>query len=143
MQTGRLRKSLDVPKFYDELKDKFSDGIKSAFSIAKKSDRAVAIEEVRQNILVAYEDLDEIMTGKLMSAFKKLEKEIVRKTILSGEPRIDGRDQDTVRPIFVETGILPKPRSIAFYKGRDASIGSCYSCFTEGCPKTRNFIWRR
>ena len=51
MQIGRLRKKLDVPKFYDELKDKFSDDIKGAFSIAKKSDRAVAIEEVRQNIL--------------------------------------------------------------------------------------------
>ena len=41
------------------------------------------------------------MTGKLMSAFKKLEKEIVRKTILTGEPRIDGRDQDTVRPVLL------------------------------------------
>ena len=110
-----IEEELDVPKFYDELKDKFSDDIKSAFSIAKKSDRAVAIEEVRQNILAAYEDLDEIMIGKLMSAFKKLEKEIVRKTILTGEPRIDGRDQDTVRPIFVETGILPRAHGASLF----------------------------
>ena len=79
-----------------------------------------------------------------MSAFKKLEKEIVRKTILSGEPRIDGRDKDTVRPIFVETGILPRAMEHHFLQeGETASIGSCYSCITEGCPKTRNFIWRR
>jgi polyribonucleotide nucleotidyltransferase len=34
-----------------------------------------------------------------------VEKDVVRKSILSNEPRIDGRDLDTVRPIFVETNV--------------------------------------
>ena len=45
--------------------------------------------------------------GKLMNAFKLVEKDVVRKSILSNEPRIDGRDLDTVRPIFAETNVLP------------------------------------
>ena len=52
MQIGKLRKSFDVPKnFMMNLKINSQTILKVLFSIAKKSDRAVAIEEVRQNIL--------------------------------------------------------------------------------------------
>ena len=43
-----------------------------------------------------------------MKAFKNVEKSVVRKSILSNQPRIDGRDLDTVRPIEVETSFLQK-----------------------------------
>ena len=43
--------------------------------------------------------------ARILGAFKNLEKDIVRKNILSNQPRIDGRDTDTVRPIFIETDV--------------------------------------
>ena len=61
--------------------------------------------------------------GKLMSEFKKLEKDIVRGNILNNQPRIDGRDLDTVRPIFVETNILPGAHGSAlFTRGETQAI---------------------
>ena len=48
-------------------------------------------------------------------AFKKIEKQIVRKKLIDGQPRIDGRDLDTVRPIFVETDVLPSAHGSALF----------------------------
>ncbi|GIT39467.1 MAG: hypothetical protein Ct9H300mP8_06630 [Gammaproteobacteria bacterium] len=49
-------------------------------------------------------------------AFGELEKKIVRERVLNGEPRIDGRDLKTVRPISVEVGTLPKTHGSALFQ---------------------------
>jgi polyribonucleotide nucleotidyltransferase len=51
----------------------------------------------------------------VMGAVEKLEKKIVRGRILSGEPRIDGRDTRTVRPIVIRTGVLPRTHGSALF----------------------------
>jgi len=53
--------------------------------------------------------------GAVMGAFEKLEKKIVRGRILAGEPRIDGRDSRTVRPIVIRTGVLPRTHGSALF----------------------------
>ncbi len=47
--------------------------------------------------------------------FFKLESNIVRQRILNGEPRIDGRDASTVRPITVKAGVLPRTHGSALF----------------------------
>ena len=60
---------------------------------------------------------------KILGAFKNLEKDIVRRNILSNQPRIDGRDTDTVRPIFIETDVLPSAHgSSLFTRGETQAI---------------------
>ncbi|MSP48386.1 MAG: polyribonucleotide nucleotidyltransferase [Alphaproteobacteria bacterium] len=49
------------------------------------------------------------------AVFKELESQIVRGNILSGKPRIDGRDTKTVRPIVAEVGILPRAHGSALF----------------------------
>ena len=51
----------------------------------------------------------------IKDAFKKLEKKIVRSRIIAGEPRIDGRDNTTVRPIEIRTGVLPRTHGSALF----------------------------
>ena len=45
----------------------------------------------------------------------ELESKIVRSQILEGEPRIDGRDTRTVRPISISTGVLPRTHGTALF----------------------------
>ena len=53
----------------------------------------------------------------------ELESKIVRNQILSGEPRIDGRDTRTVRPISIRTGVLPRTHGSAlFTRGETQAI---------------------
>ena len=109
--------------YYDELQSNHKDEIENAFKISNKAERNEALKEIRDKIKENYEELDELDMGKLMSEFKKLEKDIVRGNILNNQPRIDGRALDTVRPIFVETNILPGAHGSAlFTRGETQAI---------------------
>jgi len=113
----------ETPSYYSELKDKYTDQIKNAFTIKIKSERSEAISKIKEDIVNSYPEADDIQLGKILGAFKNLEKDIVRQNILSNQPRIDGRDTDTVRPIFIETDVLPSAHgSSLFTRGETQAI---------------------
>tara|TARA_B100000676_G_scaffold214981_1_gene211445 strand:- start:180 stop:2285 length:2106 start_codon:yes stop_codon:yes gene_type:complete len=118
-----IENSTETNTYYSELESKYKSEITDAFKISIKSERNDKLGQIRDSILAQYEELDEIEVGKVLSAFKKLEKDIVRSNILNDRPRIDGRDLDTVRPIFVETNILPSAHGSAlFTRGETQAI---------------------
>ena len=109
--------------YYEELESNFKESITDAFKVSNKSERNEALKIIRDDIKEKHDDLDEIEMGKLMDDFKKLEKDIVRGNILNNQPRIDGRGLDTVRPIFVETNVLPGAHGSAlFTRGETQAI---------------------
>jgi polyribonucleotide nucleotidyltransferase len=113
----------ETPGYYSELQDKYTDQIKNAFTIKIKSERSEAISQIKEDIVNSYPEADDIQLGKILGAFKNLEKDIVRQNILSNQPRIDGRDTDTVRPIFIETDVLPSTHgSSLFTRGETQAI---------------------
>ena len=113
----------ETPGYYSELQDKYTDQIKNAFTIKIKSERSEAISKIKEDIVNSYSEADDIQLGKILGAFKNLEKDIVRQNILSNQPRIDGRDTDTVRPIFIETDVLPSAHgSSLFTRGETQAI---------------------
>ena len=62
--------------------------------------------------LAAEGDVDDVAVGNILFT---LESKIVRSQVLSGEPRIDGRDTRTVRPIEIRTGVLPRTHGSALF----------------------------
>jgi polyribonucleotide nucleotidyltransferase len=113
----------ESPVYYSELTEKYTNKITEAFTIKDKSERTTAIGSIKEDIVNSYPDADEIQLGKILGAFKNLEKDIVRRNILSNQPRIDGRDTDTVRPIFIETDVLPSAHgSSLFTRGETQAI---------------------
>ena len=113
----------ETPEYYAALQDKYTDQIKNAFTIKIKSERSEAISIIKEDIVNSYPEADDIQLGKILGAFKNLEKDIVRQNILSKQPRIDGRDTDTVRPIFIETDVLPSAHgSSLFTRGETQAI---------------------
>ena len=91
--------------------------IATAYQIAEKKARQDRLSEIRDQLiarLAGGEGGEEIET-KLKSTIKELEKSIVRKRILEGEPRIDGRDTRTVRPIDIRVGVLPRTHGSALF----------------------------
>ena len=105
----------NVTNYYSDVESKYKDEITEAFKISNKSDRNEALATIKAKIVEGYSDLDEFELGKVLSSFKELEKNIVRGNILNNMPRIDGRDLDTVRPIFVETDVLPSAHGSALF----------------------------
>jgi len=118
-----LEEDIAGTEYNTKIADTYTDEISQAFKIADKADRVEAVNTIKENILKEYEEFDEIEISKVMSAFKSVEKDVVRKSILSNEARIDGRDRDTVRPIYVETNILPSTHgSSLFTRGETQAI---------------------
>ena len=105
----------ETPVFYEALKEKYAISIEEAFKLADKTERTEALSIIKNSIVDDHEDLDDMQMSKVMGAFKKLESHVVRTNIIQNKPRIDGRDQDTVRPIYVETGLLPKAHGSALF----------------------------
>ena len=106
--------------------DSCTDGLKAAYSIADKMERQAAVGEVKKTAVDALcdeEDENAPSAGDVYTAVGKLEKFLVRDHILSGNPRIDGRDVTTVRPITVQTGLLPRTHGSAlFTRGETQAI---------------------
>ncbi|MDC1097521.1 polyribonucleotide nucleotidyltransferase [Gammaproteobacteria bacterium] len=102
--------------------------IEDAYKIADKSDRQEAMAAVKQKAVsdLLSDDADDSEAESLKSAIKVLEKNTVRGRILANEPRIDGRDKETVRPITIETGVLPRTHGSAlFTRGETQAIVTC------------------
>ena len=102
------------------------DGLTAAYSIANKLERQDAVAEVKKSVIASLcndEDENAPSAGDVGGAFYKLEKFLVRDHILSGNPRIDGRDVTTVRPITVKPGFLPRTHGSAlFTRGETQAI---------------------
>ena len=110
-----IKENEDESDYYSNIETKYKDQITDAFKISNKSDRNEALGEIKNQIVEEHSDLDDLELGKDLSSFKDLEKNIVRGNILNNMPRIDGRDLDTVRPIFVETGVLPSAHGSSLF----------------------------
>ncbi|MGD9860373.1 MAG: polyribonucleotide nucleotidyltransferase [Marinobacterium sp.] len=103
-------------------------GIASAYQVADKMQRQSSLAELRAQAVEALSGSEEGQpSGKEVSAiFSSLEKEIVRNRIIDGEPRIDGRDTKTVRPINVEIDLLKGVHGSAlFTRGETQAIATC------------------
>ncbi len=88
-----------------------------AYQMAEKMSRQQRVREIRGQLVAQLTTQEpERWTALVVeSAFEALESEIVRGRILSGQPRIDGRDTRTVRPITIRTGVLPRTHGSALF----------------------------
>ena len=102
------------------------EGLVAAYTIANKLERQVAVGEVKKaaiDSLCDEADENAPSASDVAGAFGKLEKFLVRDHILSGNPRIDGRAVNTVRPITVKPGLLPRTHGSAlFTRGETQAI---------------------
>ena len=88
-----------------------------AFRLRQKQARTLAISQAWDSVKAAVidENTDTLKTNEIKGIFKSMEAEIVRGQILAGEPRIDGRDTRTVRPISIKTSVLPRTHGSALF----------------------------
>jgi len=91
--------------------------LREAYKSHSKQERRTRIDEAckraRQELVPEGSTADHAQT--VADELSNLEAKIVRNQILDGEPRIDGRDTRTVRPISIRTGVLPRAHGTALF----------------------------
>ncbi|BBN59549.1 polyribonucleotide nucleotidyltransferase [Hydrogenovibrio marinus] len=106
-----------------ELKEKVYSAVRAdveaAYNIADKMERYAANDAAKEKVMAALVATEEnpagADAGEIEKLFGKLQKDIVRGRIIAGEPRIDGRDTKTIRPIACKVGVLPKVHGSALF----------------------------
>ena len=107
----------------EELKGQFEQKIVEAYKITDKLARYGQVGVIKKEAVELHAGEDGLPADDVIKAFSSLEKGVVRENVLSGKPRIDGRDYETVRPISVEVGVLPKAHGSAlFTRGETQAI---------------------
>ncbi len=91
--------------------------VNAAFQIKAKGPRSAKLDEIKNRVMseLITEATSTEDANKIKTEFFNLEAKTVRSQILNGEPRIDGRDTRTVRPITVRTGVLPRTHGSALF----------------------------
>jgi len=91
--------------------------VNAAFQIKAKGERSAKLDEIKNRVTDALitEETSTAEANEIKGEFFNLEAKVVRSQILNGEPRIDGRDTRTVRPIEVRTGVLPRTHGSALF----------------------------
>ncbi|WP_075879530.1 polyribonucleotide nucleotidyltransferase [Vreelandella massiliensis] len=109
--------------------DAFEAKVGDAYRITDKMARQDALAAAKEEALAQLVAVEgEVTEGKfpvdeVKGAFASLEKRVVRSRVVKGEPRIDGRDNQTVRPLAIEVGTLPKTHgSAVFTRGETQAI---------------------
>jgi len=110
---------------YNFIAKNYQESIRSAICSMAKSERSEALDKIQQQIILDLEEketqeVDSDLVAKMLSAYKK---SIVRSLILDKNIRADGRALDEVRPIDIETNILPSVHgSCLFTRGETQAL---------------------
>ena len=99
----------------EKIKQAYSNKIEDAFKIADKVSRNSTLKEISKSALNDFLNEEESNKDLVINLVRSIEKDIVRKNVLEGKPRIDGRDSKTVRNISIETGLLERTHGSALF----------------------------
>lgn len=108
-------------ELHSQLRDLTAGKIAEAYSIREKQARYAALDTIRKDAAAALQSqVDASGQPKwkeavVKEAVGKIEKTLVRERILNKEPRIDGRDTKTIRPISIRVGVLPRTHGSALF----------------------------
>jgi polyribonucleotide nucleotidyltransferase len=100
----------------EKLKARFEAEVSQAYTITEKQARYAALDAIKATVFAEFaaegseNDADEVA-----NLFEDLKYRTVRDNILSGKPRIDGRDTKTVRGLDVQVGVLPRTHGSALF----------------------------
>ncbi|MGC1458331.1 MAG: polyribonucleotide nucleotidyltransferase [Steroidobacteraceae bacterium] len=105
------------PELTAALATQAETALTKAYAITEKLQRRDRVAEVKAAAIAALSggESPKFTADEVDDQFFKLESNIVRQRILNGEPRIDGRDASTVRPITVKVAVLPRTHGSALF----------------------------
>lgn len=123
-EMGTTKQAFTAPEFdkalADGIKERFASQVVDAYAISDKQDRHTKLDDIKQAAIDALAgdgnaDGFADKEAQIKELFEELKYRTVRDNILSGKPRIDGRELDTVRALDIQVGVLPYTHGSALF----------------------------
>jgi polyribonucleotide nucleotidyltransferase len=108
--------------------------------IREKLDNYGQVDQVQKDLLATYPEDEAARRADVKHVFKDLKEKVLRDEVLTHGVRLDGRKFDEVRPIWIETGVLPRTHgSAVFTRGETQALVTCTLGTDDDAQKIESF----
>jgi polyribonucleotide nucleotidyltransferase len=140
------KKKLTVPKkeighdFYREVEEKVYVPLTEAMRIRGKLENYDRVDEALKDLVASLPEGEVERKLEAKAIFKELKEKVLREEVLTHGVRLDGRKFDEVRPIWIETGVLPRTHgSAVFTRGETQALVTCTLGTADDAQKVESF----
>jgi polyribonucleotide nucleotidyltransferase len=112
LEWKKAEEKIDVVAAVQKLAE---DAIGKAINAKDKAGRSAGVKAVRDDVLVKLLEQYPEDSAAIMGELENIEYRRMRAQVLDKGERVDGRDLDTIRPITIEAGVLPRTHGSALF----------------------------
>jgi polyribonucleotide nucleotidyltransferase len=126
--------------FYREVEEKVLVPLTEAMRIRGKLENYDRVDQVLDDLVASLPEGEVERKVEAKQIFKDLKEKVLRDEVLTHGVRLDGRAFDEVRPIWIETGVLPRTHgSAVFTRGETQALVTCTLGTAEDAQKIESF----
>ncbi|HXI27957.1 MAG TPA: polyribonucleotide nucleotidyltransferase, partial [Vicinamibacterales bacterium] len=126
--------------FYREVEEKVFVPLTEAMRIRGKLENYDRVDQVLDDLVASIPEGEVERKLDAKSIFKNLKEKVLREEVLTHGVRLDGRKFDEVRPIWIETGVLPRTHgSAVFTRGETQALVTCTLGTADDAQKIESF----
>jgi polyribonucleotide nucleotidyltransferase len=126
--------------FYKEIESKVFGPLASAMRIKEKLENYETVDATLKSLVADIPESEAERRSDAKAIFKELKEKVLREEVLTNGVRLDGRKFDEVRPIWIETGVLPRTHgSAVFTRGETQALVTCTLGTADDAQKIESF----
>src|SRR3984885_5082943 len=126
--------------FYREVEEKIFVPLTEAMRIRGKLENYDRVDEALKDLVASIPEDEVERKVEAKAIFKELKEKVLREEVLTHNVRLDGRKFDEVRPIWIETGVLPRTHgSAVFTRGETQALVTCTLGTADDAQKIESF----
>jgi polyribonucleotide nucleotidyltransferase len=126
--------------FYREVEEKVYVPLTEAMRIRGKLENYETVDQALKDLVASMPDAEVERKLEAKAIFKELKEKVLREEVLTHGVRLDGRKFDEVRPIWIETGVLPRTHgSSVFTRGETQALVTCTLGTADDAQKIESF----
>jgi polyribonucleotide nucleotidyltransferase len=126
--------------FYREIEGRVYGPLAAAMRVPHKLENYEAVERVQKELVASIPETEAERRSDAKAIFKELKEKVTRDEALTHGVRLDGRKFDEIRPIWIETGVLPRTHgSAVFTRGETQALVTCTLGTAEDAQKIESF----
>ena len=111
-----------------------------AMRIRGKLENYDRVDEALKDLVASIPEGEVVRKVEAKQIFKELKEKVLREEVLTHGVRLDGRKFDEVRPIWIETGVLPRTHgSAVFTRGETQALVTCTLGTADDAQKIESF----
>ncbi len=127
-------------EFYREVEEKVLAPLTEAMRIRGKLENYDRVDQVLEEFVASIPEGEVERRVEAKSIFKDLKEKVLYNEILNNSVRLDGRKVDEIRPIWIETSVLPRTHgSAVFTRGETQALVTCTLGTAEDAQKVESF----